>query len=174
MKPVEVRDGHKACTSCGEWKPLTDFYPLKKRPAGRESRCCDCERARRQVDSEAHRAYTRKHYRDNRQRYMDYGLANYGLTRDQYDALLAAQHGLCALCARPEHTLNKSHEIRALAVDHDHACCPGKKSCGRRIRGLLCHNCNIGISNFGDSVERLDQAIAYLSKRRGALLKEVV
>lgn len=29
-----------------------------------------------------------------------------------------------------------------LKVDHDHACCPTQRSCGRCIRGYLCHPCN--------------------------------
>lgn len=28
-------------------------------------------------------------------------------------------------------------------VDHDHACCPTEKCCGRCTRGFLCHRCNI-------------------------------
>jgi hypothetical protein len=32
-------------------------------------------------------------------------------------------------------------------VDHDHACCQKKnRSCGKCIRGLLCHTCNIAAS----------------------------
>lgn len=30
-----------------------------------------------------------------------------------------------------------------LVVDHDHSCCPGNKSCGGCIRGLICHSCNV-------------------------------
>ena len=30
----------------------------------------------------------------------------------------------------------------ALCVDHDHKCCPGKKSCGKCVRGILCINHN--------------------------------
>jgi hypothetical protein len=29
-----------------------------------------------------------------------------------------------------------------LKVDHDHGCCPAAQSCGRCVRGYLCHDCN--------------------------------
>lgn len=51
---------------------------------------------------------------------------------------------------------------RTLVVDHDHGCCPGQKSCGNCIRGLLCDNCNIGLGHFKDSVESLQLAIEYI------------
>jgi hypothetical protein len=172
VNPVEVRAGRKACTRCGEWKLLEQFYS-RRSGSGRQSTCRECERARRAASSEDHKAYTRAHYLANRRRYLDYGLANYGLTRAGYLALLAAQDGLCALCRRAETTLNRSGEIRELAVDHDHACCPGKKSCGECIRGLLCHHCNTGLGAFGDSVARLLQASDYLTRRRGAQLEMV-
>jgi hypothetical protein len=73
-------------------------------------------------------------------------LKRYGLTYDQYVRLVVAQQGLCAICRkRPRY---------ALAVDHDHQ--TGK------VRGLLCHGCNIGIGNLKDSVDVLDRARAYL------------
>jgi hypothetical protein len=50
-----------------------------------------------------------------------------GLSLDDYERLLAAQGGGCALCGRKPKT-------RRLDVDHDHR--TGK------IRGLLCQRCN--------------------------------
>ena len=52
---------------------------------------------------------------------------SYGLTSDDYAALLAAQGGRCAICRA------KPRSIR-LAVDHDHA--------SGAVRGLLCSRCN--------------------------------
>ncbi len=48
--------------------------------------------------------------------------------------------------------------------DHDHKCCPGKRSCGKCIRGLLCANCNKGLGQFSDDAARLDKAGKYLSR----------
>jgi len=51
----------------------------------------------------------------------------YGLDASQYDTLLAAQGGRCAICrARPK--------SKRLAVDHDHGT--------GAVRGLLCSRCN--------------------------------
>lgn len=51
----------------------------------------------------------------------------YGLSAEEYDALLKAQGGRCAICrARPK--------SKRLAVDHDHKT--------GAVRGLLCSRCN--------------------------------
>jgi hypothetical protein len=49
-----------------------------------------------------------------------------------------------------------------LAVDHNHGCCPGEKSCGKCVRGLLCDNCNQAIGKFRDDPELLLKAAEYL------------
>lgn len=85
-------------------------------------------------------------------------IRKYGLTEEEYDERVEAQGGLCAICGNPP-ALG-----RRLAIDHDHKCCPGTRSCGMCIRDLLCDACNGGLGLLGDSIERLEQALAYLSK----------
>jgi hypothetical protein len=80
----------------------------------------------------------------------------YGLTLDQYDARVASQAGLCAICLRPP------RDGRRLAVDHDHSHCPGKRSCGRCVRGLLCSSCNSGLASFEDNPVWMVQASRYV------------
>lgn len=84
-------------------------------------------------------------------------LINYGITAAQYDAMLAAQGGGCAICTEQCST------GRRLAVDHDHSCCPGEKTCGKCIRGLLCGACNQGIGKLRDSPRLLIAAASYLA-----------
>lgn len=84
----------------------------------------------------------------------------YGIDAAQYAALLEEQGGGCAICG------GTNESGRAMAVDHDHACCPGDRACGRCVRGLLCSNCNMAIGLFRDDPERVQSAVDYLTRRR--------
>lgn len=81
----------------------------------------------------------------------------YGITQAERDAMLVVQGG-CAICGATE------HGGRDWCVDHDHNCCPGKKSCGKCIRGVLCFGCNVGLGAFRDDADRMALAIAYLKQ----------
>lgn len=76
--------------------------------------------------------------------------------------MLEAQGGGCAICGTPPNG-------RRLSVDHDHSCCPGVKTCGKCVGGLLCNRCNVGIGNLQDSPEILERALAYLRRARAKL-----
>ena len=67
----------------------------------------------------------------------------YGIGFKQWNAILEAQNGTCALC-------NKNPEV----VDHCHKT--------GRIRGLLCGACNTGISILERDSEFLQDAIRYI------------
>lgn len=81
----------------------------------------------------------------------------YGITAAQYDAMLERQGGGCAICGE------QCTSGRRLAIDHDHTCCPGDKTCGKCVRGLLCGPCNQGIGKLKDSPRLLIAAASYLS-----------
>ncbi len=80
---------------------------------------------------------------------------NYGITPEDYDKMLAHQQGRCAICKRLP-----TGKRPVLFVDHDHKAESAVTKCV--IRGLLCHQCNIGIGNFDDSPEFLRAAAEYL------------
>jgi hypothetical protein len=86
-------------------------------------------------------------------------IREYGVDVAWYDARLAEQGGGCAICGR--HSAG-----RLLAVDHDHSCCSGTKSCGKCVRAILCDSCNRVLGLMGDSPERLEAAAAYLRGHR--------
>jgi len=85
----------------------------------------------------------RKYYNDNKEhlytleRDRQYKV-RYNFSLTEYNKMLEAQGGRCALCK----TDTAGKNGRAFSVDHDHSCCSGKTSCGKCIRGLLCTKCN--------------------------------
>jgi hypothetical protein len=85
-------------------------------------------------------------------------LKQLGLTPEQYDTLLANQKYRCTIC-RTDTPGGRGR----FHVDHDHTCCPGTTACGKCVRGLLCHHCNLGLGNFRDDPTRLTLAAEYLS-----------
>lgn len=70
--------------------------------------------------------------------------SRYGLTLAELRALPGAD-GACPIC---------ESDGRKMHVDHDHE--TGK------VRGFLCTRCNVGLGQFGDSIEMLARASAYL------------
>lgn len=77
----------------------------------------------------------------------------YGISLADYDRMLKAQKGGCAICGRVPRR-------RALDVDHSHR--TGK------VRGLLCHRCNRGLAWFGDNPTHFKAAARYLARRKAA------
>jgi hypothetical protein len=84
-------------------------------------------------------------------------VCRYNLTNERYQKLLEEQNNRCEICLKP-------FAGRAAHIDHDHVCCPGTKSCGKCIRGLLCGNCNKMLGFSEDGAEILQSAMNYLDK----------
>ena len=75
----------------------------------------------------------------------------YGISLEQYDALLAAQNNSCAICGS-----DKANSTGArFHVDHCHT--TGK------VRGLLCYKCNSVLGYANDDQRILAKAMLYLS-----------
>ena len=76
------------------------------------------------------------------------------------------QGHVCAICGQPETAVHPTGKraARRLAIDHNHKCCSGKRSCGECVRGLLCMACNKAIRQVEMFPEWCDAALAYLAK----------
>jgi hypothetical protein len=110
------------------------------------------------VAGEDAKTYAARYQRTNRriksESYQGYELKrNFGISADQYAAMMLAQDGKCAICKSDERSLIRGRLI-SLAVDHCHT--TGK------VRGLLCSACNPAIGAFRDRIDLLEAAIAYL------------
>jgi ribosomal protein L37E len=145
----------KLCKGCGVKKPLNEF---PKHPHNKDGHTNLCKNCTYEVDKNRKSTHIRqKEWRDrNKEKLADYDLRRrFDISLEEYDALLASQQGVCAICGRPEIRSYKG-KAKKLSVDHDHT--TGK------IRGLLCYKCNLGIGQFEDSIKLLDKAKEYLTK----------
>lgn len=129
----------KNCKVCGELKDPGCFRVDSRNKDGRGNTCKLCINARAVAERTA-----------NPEMYREITVRVYGITLAEYGALLLAQGGVCAVCKQPE-TQFMNGAVKALCVDHDHACCPSKHSCGKCIRGLLCHFCNMAAGFLRDN-----------------------
>lgn len=98
----------------------------------------------------------------NAKRVASARLRNYGLTPETYQSMLDAQSGRCAACGTSE----PGGMYKNWHIDHDHACCPGRGSCGKCVRGLLCNNCNLAAGYLADDPARATALAEYLTKTR--------
>ena len=137
---------NRTCNKCGQTKDITEFYKTgrksDKNPDNRHYTCKDCTKARLKVSpSQAPEM--------KRERAL---MRMYGITGAEYQDLLDAQGGKCAVCKTE--TAGGKHNV--FCVDHDHV--TGK------VRELLCKDCNIVLGLVQDSPEHLNRLIAYVIK----------
>ena len=135
----------RTCTSCHTEKSLADFGVRKSGRIGDVIMPC------KPCKVKAHRDKRR----DNPEHYLQIERKSkfkkqYGITIEQYDEMLAAQGGGCAICSAK----TPSNRTKYFAVDHCHT--TGK------VRGLLCTKCNRGLGLFNDRTDLLKLATNYL------------
>jgi hypothetical protein len=179
------------CVRCNLPKKPSEFGKSNRTPTGLRPQCKKCRNEEYGRDAERKKAAKRERYKNDieyRERVKlaahDYhhGIVKanpekpketwqeanhraglkylFKMTRQQYKAKSAAQNDVCLICKRSAEEADP--RTKHLSVDHDHSCCPGKHSCGKCIRGLLCSPCNAAIGRLNDSVPRLLAAITYL------------
>jgi hypothetical protein len=159
----------KRCKKCRVLKVLDDFY---RNPGARDGRRPECKAgtnavrlqryrlnrdqgiARVRAWQRAHPERVRARRENNRNRTnakpREIHLRNkFGLTPAQYDDILEAQGGVCALCDAPP------TQGISLHVDHDHRT--------GEIRGLLCVRCNNALGVFREHPDLLRRAARYVT-----------
>jgi hypothetical protein len=166
-------DYMKTCHKCDSVKPTSEFYKNARRYDGIAVWCKTCmndyARTRNQAltpeqkSINAVKALERYHSlpiddrKQDPQKKQHWRLQRmYNKTQTWYDETLKKQGGVCAICGQPP----KNNQ---LAVDHDHSCCAGDKSCGDCVRGLLCIKCNVRLSAL-DDIPWMAVATNYLNR----------
>lgn len=114
-----IARGKKVCRVCDQDVPLSDFYPHAGTKDRLHSECKACT----MTGNAERKTYTMK-------RRSYHLMSRYGITLEQYEEILKAQNGVCAVCFRPPRG-------KLLSVDHDHVT--------GFVRGLLCNGCNLRV-----------------------------
>lgn len=132
----------KRCGTCKQTKLTTEFHK-----SAWSCKPCANERARRN-----------HHARKNDIAYIEakrssYLKEEYGLTAEEYDAKLAAQGNVCAICGVP--LMKRGYHTH---LDHDHVT--------GDLRDFLCSNHNRGLGSFDDNPEHLRAAADYIEKHK--------
>jgi hypothetical protein len=78
----------------------------------------------------------------------DFYRATFGISADDFDAMLLAQGGGCAICGR------RPEREASLHVDHCHDT--------GRVRGIVCLNCNQGSASSATDPDLVERAAADL------------
>ena len=90
----------------------------------------------------------------NRDKVTGYRLKDkYGISVEQKNLMILSQENKCAICG------NGFKNERDCHVDHEHTT--------KRVRGILCHKCNVGLGLFRDNIFILSNATRYLERYRG-------
>ncbi len=96
-------------------------------------------------------AYIRKYRKMYPNRYHGYDLKKrYGIGIEEKNVMVRCQNNRCLICDK------EFDSIATAKVDHNHTT--------KKIRGLLCTNCNCGIGQFKDNPYILMKAVLYLQK----------
>ena len=136
----------KTCIKCKQSKQIDMFAKGSKYKDGRRGTCKKC-----------HSEYMTKYYKDNPDKLRTPGKKEtnwkrHHITQEKYTSLLRMYDGKCHAC--------KTNI--ATNIDHDHQCCNKIRSCGKCVRGLLCHQCNSALGLLGDSRQKIKNLLEYI------------
>lgn len=161
----------KLCPACNVEQPLSEYFFDKRRKYGPSAgvwhKCKSCTakavKKRRGADPGRFRAWENasaqrrfpQQCERKRQRSLMWRLRKFGITPEDFMAMLEKQDWRCAICLRPIMLAPPGRGSRDSAcLDHNHQT--------GAIRGILCHGCNTAIGLLGDDPKLLSIATAYL------------
>lgn len=145
----EQRKANGLCFSCGRVPPAEGILSCRS--------CQDRRNARNTaIKAAGGKAYEEK-LAYHRQQTKLSKFKRYGITHEDYTALLINQGGCCAICGS-NNPQQKNHG--RFSIDHSHKA--EEESGSIVIRGLLCSSCNTALGLFRDNPTLLRKAAGYL------------
>jgi len=149
----------KNCNKCQISKPLSEFSRRADSKDGYRNQCQQCLNSIKALwkrnNPEVCRTYNTTWRKNNPQKVLKSSMRchykkEYGITFEQKDIMVAKQNNRCRICC-------KSFKLpRDIHVDHSHTT--------KKVRGILCSNCNTGLGKFQDNITFLKAAIKYLKE----------
>lgn len=151
---------HRICNHCKTEKPVSDLVPSKKYKGGYMPLCKGC----RNDYWKNLRATNPDHNRRQIDRVVRSRMfSSYSMRQADYDKMVEDHGDSCALC----HTKDggRGNRFRTWNIDHCHDTL--------RVRGLLCHDCNIKLGHYEWFMENIgrEKMEAYLANQKYSQFK---
>jgi hypothetical protein len=127
----------KICIRCHKEKELKSFG---NHPTAKDGKRNQCEACRYEL---------RKARPTYKTQIKAYRALRYGITLEEFEEFLSKQNNACSIC--------EEAFIKTPHIDHDHKT--------KKVRGLLCSNCNTMLGLAKDSPQILERAIRYLTSK---------
>ena len=168
----------KICSVCGDEKEISLFG--YSRPNVHRANCKVCQneynrqwrsenpdKAKKYIAGQVkyHKAYRMENREKRNERLKKWGRENpgkkraqkyrhrYGIDIKDYEDLLLSQESCCAICKSKD---KGRKGAKYFVIDHCHD--------SGKVRGLLCHKCNVILGYAEDGIDRLQSAIEYLKR----------
>jgi hypothetical protein len=147
----KIVNGKKLCTKCNKILDIKNFHKQTRRTNKLQLWCKQCDKDEKK---RTYHEYRKKQVRLSSKKSQL--KSNYGLSFEEYKQLLKKQNNVCAICGKKQLNKNNQFNKKVLSIDHCHKT--------KIVRGLLCTECNFGLSKFKDDIELMKKAIKYLKK----------
>lgn len=146
---------HAVKTHCKKGHPLAGENIYQQ---GRWRRCKECRKGWGKTQNELVKRTPelRQYHTDKKREWYErtrikaggkyFRLYKYNMTEQEYDRKFVEQDGLCAIC----------RTRAATVIDHDHR--------NGKVRGLLCHKCNILMGSLETNEDTIQEAYKYKAR----------
>ena len=145
-RPILERT-HKKCSACGGEFLLGDFYTTTDKKSGRVIYSARCKKCQNEYNNNRYHTETpEKRLRRQELYYKSHLARKYGLTTEQFSAMITEQNNRCKIC---------NCDMETPQVDHNHTT--------GEVRSLLCKPCNMALGLLKENTDTLYNMISYLN-----------
>lgn len=141
------------CNKCGIGKTSQDFYQRSSGSLYRQCKTCHdlATTSWAKQNPDKMREIQKSYKKRNPEHYANHHLIKkYGITLEDKKTMFSNQGGVCDVCNHVFIDLSDAH------VDHNHTT--------KKVRGLLCHQCNVALGLLKEDKIRIDGLRYYLAK----------